>query len=96
MFTDFVTQFCERIKTDGLDNFYDCMIDPITKEALDHYKLPTDFVECLLYANALLADNDFIKHTDTRSRRIRRAELVAGYVYKAITDSYAAYSQIPL
>ena len=93
MFTDFVTQFCERIKTDGLDNFYDCMIDPITKEALDHYKLPTDFVECLLYANALLADNDFIKHTDTRSRRIRRAELVAGYVYKAITDSYAAYSQ---
>ena len=93
MFTDFVTQFCERIKTDGLDNFYDCMIDPITKEVLQHYKLPTDFVECLLYANSLLADNEFIRHTDTKSRRIRRAELIAGYVYKAITDSYSDYTQ---
>ena len=93
MFTDFVTQFCERIKTDGLDNFYDCMIDPTTKEVLKHYKLPTDFVECLLYANSLLADNAFIKHTDTKSRRIRRAELIAGYVYKAITDSYSVYTQ---
>lgn len=93
MFVDFLDGFCERIKTDGLDNFYDCMIDPITKETLEYYGLPTDYVGCLVYANALLTDNAYIKHTDTKGRRIRRAELIAGYVYKAITNSYATYSQ---
>jgi hypothetical protein len=92
MNTDFVTQFCSRIKTDGLDVFYDCMIDPITKDVLEHYNLPTDFVECLLYANSLLVDNEYYKHTDMRARRIRRAELIAGYVYKAITDAYSTYT----
>jgi hypothetical protein len=92
MNTDFVTQFCSKIKTDGLDVFYDCMIDPITKDVLNHYNLPTDFVECLLYANTLLVDNEYYKHTDMRARRIRRAELIAGYVYKAITDAYSVYT----
>ena len=93
MFTDFLDGYCERIKTDGLDNFYDCMIDPITKEVMHHYNLPDDYVSALIYASDLLVDNAYIKHTDTKARRIRRAELVAGYVYKAITDSYGNYTQ---
>jgi hypothetical protein len=92
MNTDFITQFCNRIKTDGLDVFYDCMLDPITKDVLNHYNLPTEFVDCLLYANTLLVDNEYYKHTDMRARRIRRAELIAGYVYKAITDAYSTYT----
>ena len=80
MYIDFLDGFCERIKTDGLDNFYDCMIDPITMETLRYYGLPTDYVGCLVYASALLTDNVYLKHTDTRGRRIRRAELIAGYV----------------
>lgn len=93
MFTDFLDGYCERIKTDGLDNFYDCMIDPITKEVMHHYDLPDDYVSALIYASNLLVDNAYIKHTDTKARRIRRAELVAGYVYKALTDSYGNYTQ---
>ena len=92
MYLDFLGDFCERIKTDGLDNFYDCMIDPVTKDALEHYKLPTDYVGCLLYANDLLADNKFVHHTTITSRRLRREEIVAGYVYQALTDAYANYA----
>lgn len=81
-----------RIKSDGLDNFYDCLVDPITKENLEYYNLPTDFVSILLYANALLADNKFVKHTDTSSRRIRRTELIAAYTYEALSEAYGTYA----
>lgn len=92
MYLEFLDNFGGRIKADGLENFYDLMIDPITKETLEHYKFPTDYISVLLYANALLADNKFIKHTDTSSRRIRRYELVAAYTYKVLADAYGAYA----
>ena len=81
-----------RVKSDGLDNFYDCLVDPITKENLEYYKLPTDFVSILLYANTLLADNKFVKHTDSSSRRIRRTELIAAYTYEALSEAYGSYA----
>lgn len=93
MYTDFLDGYCSRLTADGLDNFYDCMIDPITKEVMHHYGLPDDYVGALLCASSMLVDNSYIKHTDTKARRIRRAEIVAGYVYKALTDSYGSYTQ---
>lgn len=92
MYVEFLDDFGGRIKSDGLDNFYDCMIDPITEEVMKDCGFPTDYVEALIYANNLLTDNSYFKHGDSTGRRMRRAELIAGYVYKAITDSYCAYS----
>ena len=92
MYLEFLDSFGGRIKADGLDNFYDLMIDPITKEILEYYKFPTDYVSVLLYANMLLADNKFVKHTDMSSRRVRRYELIAVYTYKVLADTYAAYA----
>ena len=93
MYLDFLDNFGGRIKADGIENFYDCMIDPITEEVLAHYKLPTDYIEVLLHGNLLLTDNKFIKHTDTSSRRLRRKELIASKVYKAIfEDAYSSYA----
>lgn len=92
MYIDFLTEFGGSLKSDGLENSYDCMIDPITREILEIYKLPTDYVSVLLYANALLADNKFIKHTDMSVRRLRRKELIAGYFYKALTIAYQSYA----
>ena len=34
MYLDFLDMFGGRIKADGLDNFQDCMVDPITRETL--------------------------------------------------------------
>lgn len=91
MYMDFLHNF-GTLKSDGLDNSYDCTIDPITKEILEIYKLPTDYVSVLLYANALLADNKFVKHSDMSVRRLRRKELIAGYFYKALCAAYESYA----
>ncbi|MGL5750944.1 MAG: hypothetical protein ACRCXT_10485 [Paraclostridium sp.] len=91
MYLDFLDIFGGRILADGLDNFYDLMIDPITEEVLRDYKLPTDYVELLAYGNMLLSDNKYIKHTDMRSDRYRSNEIVAGYVYQALSEGYEDY-----
>ena len=58
-----------------------------------HYNLPTDYVSILLYANLLLSDNKFVKHGDIRStRRLRRMEQVASYMYEVMSSAYGAYS----
>lgn len=93
MYLNFLDGFGGRIKADGLDNFYDCMIDPITHETLQHYKLPTDYIEVLLHANLLLSDNKYVKHGDIRSsRRMKKAEQVADYLYRVLSSAYGAYS----
>ena len=92
MYIEFLDLFGGRSRADGIDNFNDCLIDPITKEVMEYYNLPTEFVEVLLYTNALLADNKFIRHTDTSSRRIRRAEMVAAYTYEALSEAYGAWA----
>ena len=93
MYLDFLDMFGGRIKADGLDNFQDCMIDPITKDTLAHYNLPTDYVGVLLYSNFLLSDNKYVKHGDIRaSRRFRRMEQIASYMYEIISKAYGDYS----
>ena len=92
MYLEFLDQYGGRIKADGLDNFYDCMVDPLTKDILEFYKMPTDYVSMLLYANSLLADNKFIKHTDASSKRFRRYALIAVYTYKVLADAYASFA----
>lgn len=91
-YLEMLDNFGGRIKADGLDNFYDCLVDPISKEVLEHYNLPTDVVSIFLYANMLLSDNKFTKHTDVSSRRIRRNEMVAAYAYEALSESYGSYA----
>ena len=93
MYLDFLEMFGGRIKADGLDNFADCMIDPITSEVLIHYKLPVDYLDVLLYGNSLLSDNKFVKHSDIRStRRLRKKEQIAHILYEVLSGAYGAYS----
>ena len=92
MYLDFLDNFGGTLKSDGLENSYDCMLDPITKEILEIYKLPTDYLGVLLHANNLLADNKYVRHTDQSVRRWRRKELIAGYFYKALSTAYQTYA----
>lgn len=93
MYLDFFDIFGGRIMADGLDNFYDVFLDPITLDVLKDYKLPTDYIEVLLYANSLLSDNKFIKHTQVNGRRSRRNELIPGYLYTALSEAYQEYTR---
>ena len=92
IYLEMLDDFGGRLKADGLDNAYDLMMDPITVEVCKYYGFPTDYISALLYANALLADNKFIKHTNMSSRRFRHYELIAVYTYKALSEAYYNYA----
>lgn len=91
MYLDFLDGFGGRIKADGLDNFYDLMIDPITLDIIHDYKFPETYIELLAYANELLEDNKYIRHTDLAGKRFRTNEIIAGILYNELATSYGQY-----
>ena len=92
IYTEMLDNFGGRIKADGLDNFYDLFVDPMIKESLEYYHLPTDYVDIILYGSAMLADNKYVKHGDTSSRRLRRYQLIAVYAYMVLSSAYGKYA----
>ena len=80
-----------RIKADGLDNFYDLMMDPITKEICKLIGIPSDYVEAMLYGNNLLVDNKYNKHSDITGNRLRTNEIIVAHLYKVLATSYGIY-----
>lgn len=76
---------------DALLNYYDFMIDPITLEVLQLLDYPTDIVSLLIFANGMLADNNFKSDIDLNQFRIRRSEAIPAILYKQIAKSYARY-----
>ena len=91
MWLDFLDEFGGRLLSDGLDNFEDLFIDPITKEVCEYKGIPSDYYGMLMYANKLLSDNKYNRHTDITGNRYRTNEIVAGYFYKAIAKAYTDY-----
>lgn len=88
---DYLDNFGGRIKADGLDNFKEVFMDPITQEVCRECRVPDDYIDLLIYANSLLADNKYIKHTDLSSNRYRTTEIVAGHLYQVLADEYIKY-----
>lgn len=80
-----------RIKADGLDMFYDLMFDPITKEVCAKYRIPDNYCDALIYASHLLSDIKFNEHSDITGNRFRNNEIIAGYTYKILANSYSVY-----
>lgn len=80
-----------RIIGNAFLNFYELMIDPITRTVLERLDYPTKFVELMLYANSLLADNSYIKENNMNLYRVRSNELVNVYLYDAISRAYSNY-----
>jgi len=93
VYLDWLEIFGNRYVADGIDNFYELLIDPITQGVLIDYNLPTEFTEVLLYANNLLIDNKKIDHTYMPGRRIRSSEIISALTYKAIADAYGEYKR---
>ena len=93
MWLDFLDNYGGRINADGLDNFYDLMIDPITAQTCKDYNLPDDYISILAYANYLLIDNKYNRHVDITGNRLRTNEIIAGYAYKVIAKAYGDYQR---
>lgn len=93
MWIDFLDIFGSRINADGLDNFYDLMIDPLTANICRMYKLPDDYCSLLAYANFLLINNKYNRHVDITGNRLRTNELIAAYVYRVLSVAYGDYQR---
>ena len=87
----FDAMYNSRILAAGLDSYYENMIDPITKEILTSLDLPTDFVELMLAANSLLADNNYTSDISLTEFRVRNMEMIVAYLYKTMADAYHRY-----
>ena len=75
----------------NLDQFYEFMIDPITKEILTDLGLPTDLVSLLLLANKMLKSDEAALESDLSNMRLRSNEIIAYHTYQSIVKAYAAY-----
>ena len=88
---DYLDNFGGRIIADGLDNFAELFLDPITEEVCRDCGVPDDYIDLLIYANSLLPDNKYTKHTDLSSNRYRTTEIVAGHLYQVLAKEYQSY-----
>ena len=91
MWLEALDDYGAKYKADGLDSFYNVMMDPISVEVCKHYQLPYEYIEALAYANSLLVTNDFNRHVDITGNRFRTNERIAHFVYKALSTSYGNY-----
>ena len=89
----FETMFGRRNIANAFDNFLDNFLDPITIDVCERMSLPTDLVSMVLYANKLLADNQYTPETDLTLYRIRSAEVVNAIIYKHIAKAYEKYKE---
>jgi len=89
---DLLDKFGGRLLSDGLDNFRDLFVDPITSEVCDHQGYHNaSCISLLIEGSKMLADTKYIKHTDISGNRYRSNELIAGYLYKCLATSYGEY-----
>lgn len=75
----------------AFDNFYECLLDPITKEVLKDLDYPTDLVKLFIFSNSVLADDAYLKENNMNLYRIRSNEVVNAMLYQAISDAYCKY-----
>ena len=87
----FTKLFGRRNIGNAFENFNELFIDPITKEVLEDYNLPTNFTDLMIYANSLLENNTFDLDGDLKNYRIRSNELVNAHLYKVLSKAYENY-----
>lgn len=87
----FEVMYNQRNLASAFENFYDFMIDPITKEVLEDLNYPTNFIDVMIYANKLLTDNSFMKENNMNLYRVRSNEIVNAFLYKEIATAYSKY-----
>lgn len=75
----------------ALINYYDFMIDPITLDILKSLDYPTDLVSLIIFANNLLADNDYSYDIDLHLYRLRSNEIIPALLYKELSKCYSRY-----
>ena len=74
-----------------IKNFYEFLIDPITKESCKKLSLPYTAEGLLIHAVKLLCDNAYVSKADDRSYRTRSIEMIPAILYSLIAHQYESY-----
>lgn len=74
-----------------IKNFYEWLIDHITKDVCRDLMLPTEPDELLIHAVKLLSDNAFVSKANDNSYRVRSVEMIPAILYSEIAKQYKAY-----
>lgn len=91
-YIEVLTEVCgDGYVAGALVNFYDFMINPFAENMLEILNLPTDLVSLIIYANNLLADNQYTPDLHMSNYRLRRNEVIASILYKQLTIAYSRY-----
>lgn len=91
-YIEVLTEVCgDGYVAGALVNFYDFMINPFTENLLEILSLPTDLVSLIIYANNLLADNQYTPDLHMSNYRLRRNEVITSILYKQLTIAYSRY-----
>ena len=91
MWLEVLDDYGGRIKADGLDNFVDLMMDPITVEICKIMHIPHDYIDALLYGSGLLTDSKYNRHSDITGNRLRVNEVIVAHLYSVLAKEYGAY-----
>jgi hypothetical protein len=75
----------------ALMNFYEFVIDPITKEVLEQLDMPTQIVDLYIYAINLLADSQYTNSINQNLSRIRCGEIIPAILYERLSKNYVTY-----
>ena len=87
----FETMFGRRNLASAFDNFKDNFVDPMTLDVLQRLSMPTDLSGMMIYANELLADNQYTNEINVS--RVRCAEVINALAYKNIAKAYEKYKE---
>lgn len=74
-----------------LKNFYEFLIDPITKDVCRDYFFPDDPAGLLIYAVKMLSDNSYVSKANDNSYRTRSIEMIPAILYSCIAQQYNSY-----
>ena len=67
------------------------MMDPISVEVMKYLGLPYEFLDVMLYANSLLADNSSNDPKSMKINRLRKMEVIPLLMYKSMVESFMKY-----
>lgn len=90
-FATMLTEYFPMNKIPVLDQFKDFMIDPVTKDILTDFGMPTNLTELFCYTVELLCNNNFAPENNMNNMRVRSTELIPFYLYNAVANAYLPY-----
>lgn len=71
---------------------YHFFVDAITEDVCQHYHLPTNICDMLIYAATLLSDNNFTSENNAALYRIRSSEIIPAIIHSQIAEAVSKYN----